>query len=99
MQEDEQRLRALQDKIIKVEEIKAPTAEDLEVFRNQLRKQVEGELDIDTKKSVLNNLIKKLKVDQNGLLEIDFCVVLGNTPYPLCSRYEFPTSSKSKDYD
>ena len=64
-----------------MEEIKAPTAEDLEVFRNQLRIQVEGELDIDTKKSVLNSLIKKLKVDQNGLLEIDFCVVLGNTPY------------------
>jgi len=80
MQEDEQRLRDLQDKIIKVEEIKAPTAEDLEVFRNQLRKQVDGELDIDTKKSVLNNLIKKLKADQNGLLEIDFCVALGNTP-------------------
>ena len=61
MQEDEQRLRNLQDKIIKVEEIKAPTAEDLEVFRNQLRIQVEGELDIDTKKSVLNSLIKKIK--------------------------------------
>jgi len=41
-----------------VEEIKAPTAEDLETFRNQLRIQVEGELDIDTKKSVLNSLIK-----------------------------------------
>ena len=65
---------------LKVEEIKAPTAEDLEVFRNQLRKQVEGELDIDTKKPVLNSLIKKLKVDQNGLLEIDFGVALGNTP-------------------
>ena len=65
---------------LKVEEIKVPTAEDLEVFRNQLRKQVERELDIDTKKSVLNSLIKKLKVDQNGLLEIDFGVALGNTP-------------------
>ena len=65
---------------LKVEEIKAPTEEDWKVFRNQLRKQVEGELDIDTKKSVLNSLIKKLKVDQNGLLEIDFGVVLGNTP-------------------
>ena len=86
MQEDEQRLRDLQDKIIKVEEIKAPTAEDLEVFRNQLRKQVEGELDIDTKKSVLNSLIKKLKVDQNGLLEIDFCVALDNTPYGIWTR-------------
>ena len=42
MQQDEQRLRALQDKIIKVEEIKALTAEDLEVFRDQLRIQVEG---------------------------------------------------------
>jgi chromosome segregation ATPase len=53
MQQDEQKLRDLQNKIIKQEEIKAPTAEDLEVFRNQLRMQVEGELDIDTKKSVL----------------------------------------------
>ena len=57
MQEDEQRLRDLQNRIIKQEEIKAPTAEDLEVFRNQLRKQVERELDIE-KKSVLNSLIK-----------------------------------------
>ena len=80
MQEDEQRLRDLQNRIIKQEEIKAPTAENLEVFRNQLRKQVEGELDIDAKKSVLNSLIKKLKVDQDGLVEIDFCVALGNTP-------------------
>ena len=40
MQQDEQKLRDLQDKIIKVEEIKVPTAEDLEVFRSQLRKQV-----------------------------------------------------------
>ena len=46
MQEDEQRLRDLQDRIIKQDEIKAPTAEDLEIFRNQLRMQVEGELDI-----------------------------------------------------
>ena len=61
-----------------------------------MRKQVEGKLDIDTKKSVLNSLIKKLKVDQNGLLEIDFGVALGNTPYPLCSRYEFQTFSKGK---
>ena len=60
MQEDEQRLRDLQYKIIKEEEIKAPTAEDLQAFRSQLRKQVEEELDIDTKKSVLNSLIKKL---------------------------------------
>ena len=36
--------------------------------------------DIEAKKSVLNSLIKKLKVDQNGLLEIDFGVALGNTP-------------------
>ena len=43
--------------------------------------QVEGELDIDAKKSVLNSLIKKLKVDQDELVEIDFCVALSNTPY------------------
>ena len=81
MQQDEQRLRDLQNRIIKQDEIKAPTAENLEVFRNQLRMQVERELDMDTKKSVLNSLIKKLKVDQDGLIEIDFCVALGNTPY------------------
>ena len=62
MQEDEQRLRDFQDRIIKQDEIKAPTAEDLEVFRNQLRMQVEGEVDMDTKKSVLNSLIKKSRV-------------------------------------
>ena len=41
---------------------------------------MEEDVDIDTKKSVLNSLIKKLKVDQDGLVEIDFCVALGNTP-------------------
>ena len=40
---------------------------------------------LDTKKFVLNSLIKKLKVDQNGLVEIDFCVVLGNTPWAIPS--------------
>ena len=51
------------------------------MFRDQLRSKVEEDVDIDTKKSVLNSLIKKLKVNQDGLLEIDFCVTLGNTPY------------------
>ena len=58
---------------------KKETADDLEVFRNQLRSKVEEDVDMDTKQSVLNSLIKKLKVDQNGLIEIDFCVALGNT--------------------
>jgi len=39
LQEDEQRLRDFQDRIMQQEEIKAPTAEDLKVFRNQLRSQ------------------------------------------------------------
>jgi len=85
------------DGIIKQEEIKAPTAEDLEVFRNQLRRKVEEDIDIDTKKFVLNSLIKKLKVNQNGLLEINFCIALGNTPYPICSRYEFETFSRGRE--
>ena len=72
--------RDLPNKIIKQEEIKAPTAEDLGVCRNQLRSKVEEDIDMDTKKFVLNSLIKKLKVDQNGLLEINFCIALGNTP-------------------
>ena len=46
--------------------------------------------DIEAKKSVLNSLIKKLKVDQNGLLEIDFCVALGNTLYPVLPRANEP---------
>ena len=44
--------------------------------------QVEGELDIDTKKSVLNSIGKKMGMNQDGLVEIEFCVALGNTPYP-----------------
>ena len=43
----------------KYKEIKVPKVEDLEIFRSQLRKQVEGELGIETKKSTLNNFIKK----------------------------------------
>ena len=78
MQQDEQRLRDLQDRIIKQEEIKAPTAEDLEVFRNQWRSKVEGELDMDTKKSVLNSIVKKMGVNQDGLVEIEFCVARGH---------------------
>jgi hypothetical protein len=74
-------LRDLQDRIIQQNKIKASTAENLKVFRDQLRIKVEGDVDMDTKKSVLNSLIKKMKVDQNGLVEIDFCVALGNTPY------------------
>ena len=46
-----------------------------------MRSKVEEDVDIDTKKSVLNALIKKMKVDQNGPVEIDFCVALGNTLY------------------
>ena len=61
-------------------EIEQLTAEDLQVFRNQLRSKVEEDVDMDTKKSVLNSLIKKMKVDQDGLVEIDFCVALGHTP-------------------
>jgi len=77
--------------IIKMQdEIKALTVEDLEVFRNQLRSKVEGELDIDTKKSILNSLIKKLKVDQDGLVEIDFCVALGNTLYGINACKDIP---------
>ena len=48
--ESKQRLRDLQDKIIQQEEIKAPTAEDLEMFRDQLRSKVVGYVDIDAKK-------------------------------------------------
>ena len=51
-----------------------------------MRGKVEEDVDMDTKKSVLNSLIKKLKVDQDGLLEIDFCVTLGNTPYGVIKR-------------
>ena len=80
-------------------EIKPLTAEDLQVFRNQLRSKVEEDVDMDTKKFVLNSLIKKMKVDQDGLVEIDFCVALGNTPYAICSRYEFQTFSRGKDFD
>ena len=44
---------------------------------------MEEDVDIDTKKSVSNSIFKKMKVDQNGLVEIDFCVALGNTLHEL----------------
>ena len=40
---------------------KKETADDLEVFRNQLRRKVEEDVDMDTKQSVLNSLIKKIE--------------------------------------
>ncbi len=42
---------------------------------------MEEDVDIDTKKFVSNSIFKKMKVDQNELVEIDFCVALGNTLY------------------
>ena len=42
---------------------------------------MEEDVDIDIKKSVSNSIFKKMKVDQNELVEIDFCVALGNTLY------------------
>ena len=41
MQQDEQKSRDLQARIIQQEEVKAPTAEDLKVLRDQLRSEVE----------------------------------------------------------
>ena len=49
--------------------------------REQLRCKMEEDVDIDTKKFVSNSIFKKMKVDQNELVEIDFCVALGNTLY------------------
>ena len=49
--------------------------------REQLRCKMEEDVDINTKKSVSNSIFKKMKVDQNELVEIDFCVALGNTLY------------------
>ena len=39
MQQDEQKSRDLQDRIIQQEEVKAPTAEDLKMLRDQLRSE------------------------------------------------------------
>ena len=41
MQQDEQKSRDLQDRIIQQEEVKAPTAEDLKMLRDQLRSEGE----------------------------------------------------------
>ena len=81
MQEDEQRLRDLQNRIIKQEEIKAPTAEALQAVQESVEETGGRGTWYGTKKSVLNSPIKKMKVDQNGLVEIDFCAALSHTPY------------------
>ena len=57
---------------------------------------------IDTKKSILNPIIKKLKVDQNELVAIGFCAALGNILYGVIRRvstalswYPFPSLHSS----
>ena len=57
---------------------------------------------IDTKKSILNPTIKKLKVDQNELVAIGFCATLGNILYGVIRRvstalswYPFPSLHSS----
>lgn len=57
---------------------------------------------IDTKKSILNPIIKKLKVDQNELVAIGFCAALGNILYGAIRRvstalswYPFPSLHSS----
>ena len=47
---------------------------------------MEEDVAIDTKKSVAKSIFKKMKVDQNELVEIDFCVALGNTLYGVIRR-------------
>ena len=90
MQEDEKKLRDLQEKIIQVEEIKVPKVEDLEIFRSQLQKQVEGELDIEAKKSALNNFIKKWR-----WIKMDFWrSTLVSTPVIPLTRFVPDTSFK-----
>ena len=56
---------------------------------------------IDTKKSILNPTIKKLKVDQNELVAIGFCATLGNILYGVIRRvstalswYSFPSPNE-----
>ena len=90
MQEDEKKLRDLQEKIIQVEEIKVPKVEDLEIFRSQLKKQVQGELDIEAKKSALKNFIKKWR-----WIKMDFwrSTLVSTSVIPL-TRYVPDTSFK-----
>ena len=56
--------------------------------------------DEQIQKTALSSLIHRIDVTQDGQVGVEFYIntrALGNTPYPICSRYEFQTFSKGKD--
>ena len=72
MQENEQRLRVLQDKIIQEEEIKAPTGVDLESFRGEMEQALRNDLQIQ--KTALSSLIQRIDVTQDGEVGVEFYI-------------------------
>ena len=100
IQSDEDKIRKVKTEIETRNLNSAPTGVDWESFRGEMEQALRSDLQIQ--KTALSSLIQRIDVTQDGKVGVEFYIntrALGNTPYPLCSRYEFQTSSKGKDCD
>ena len=100
IQSDEDQIRKVKTKIETRNLASAPTGVDLDSFRGEMEQALRSDLQIQ--KNALNSLIQKIDITQDCQVRVEFYIntrALGNTPYPLYSRYEFQTSSKGKDCD
>ncbi|MAE18385.1 hypothetical protein CMK12_05510 [Candidatus Poribacteria bacterium] len=79
LQQDEQRLEQVSNELKVLQDTTVPTQKQIQNFWDQ----IVGELKQggEKVKTVLHKLLRKVEVEQDGFLEFDFIVVLGNTPY------------------
>ena len=100
IQSDEDKIRKVKTEIETRNLNSAPTGVDLESFRGEMEQALRS--DVQIPKTALSPLIQRIDVTQDGKVGVEFYIntrALGNIPYPLCSRYEFQTSSKGKFCD
>ena len=97
IQSDEDKIRKIKTEIETRNLASTPTDVDLESFRGEMEQALRSDLQIQ--KTALSSLIQRIDITQDGKVGVEFYIntrALGNTPYPLYSRYEFQTSSKGK---
>ena len=95
IQSDEDKIRKVKTEIETKNLASAPTGVDLDSFRGEIEQALRSDLQIQ--KTALSSLIHRIDVTQDGEVGVEFYIntrALDNTPYPICSRYEFETFSR-----